>query len=235
MKRIFILFTILTAALSLTASEQAGPATVKGHTLGESVAPFAKVIGYNLDACPQVLALTLKEAKKQKLEETYAVCKNFIPAQNEHLLTVASYEEITSTFRKGIGTKHELRFFNSDRDLSAVMHIGVGLEWFAVIEDQKLVEFRIAPDSSKYSFADIATELTQKYGEPTTKQAVPYQNGFGAKFETELWAWKLSDGSTIIAEEVFGYSNTRMVVVSYFIAGRFEKEANKHKVPNALD
>ena len=98
-----------------------------------------------------------------------------------------------------------------------------------MIEDRKLVEFRIAPDSDKYSFMDIAAELTQKYGEPATKQEIPYQNGFGAQFKTRLWVWKLADGSTVVADEAFGYSNTRKVVVSYFMAGRSEKSVKERK------
>lgn len=230
-----ILFAILPVVLSLSTSGQSSPATVKGHILGESVASFATAIGCNLDACPRVMELTPKEAKKQKLDDEYNGCKAFTAAQNGRLLIVASYEEITSTFRKGIVTKHELRFFNSDTDLSEVMHTGAGPEWFAVIEDRKLVEFRIRPDYFKHSFADITAELTQKYSEPTTKREILYQNGFGAQFKTGVWSWRLPDGSTIVADEVFSYDNTRMVVVSYFVAGRFEKVTNSHKVPNALD
>ena len=244
MKKTLLLFTILATALVLSASEQAGPATVKGHTLGESVASFAKVIGYNLDACPQVLALTAKDTRKQKLNDIYNACMAFSTAEKGLSLIIESFAIQTGDrnrsdvlIAKNIidGAHSELHFRNStNTDISSI-YLGIAMDWAAVIEDRKLVEFRIAPDSDKYSFMDIAAELTQKYGEPATKQEIPYQNGFGAQFKTGLWVWKLADGSTIVADEAFGYSNTRMVVVSYFIAGRFEKSVKERKVPNALD
>jgi hypothetical protein len=238
---LLLLLTIFAAGQANTA---AGLATVKGHTLGESVASFAKVIGYNLDACPQVLTLTAKDAKKQKLNDIYSTCKAFSTAEKGLSLIVESFAiQMGDRNRPDViiakniidGAHSELHFSNStNTDISSI-YLGIAMDWAAVIEDRKLVEFRIALDSSKYSFADIAAELLQKYGEPTTKRVVSYQNGFGAKFDTGLWSWKLSDGSTIIADEVFGYSNTRMVVVSYFIAGRFEKVTNSRKASNALD
>jgi hypothetical protein len=52
-----------------------------------------------------------------------------------------------------------------------------------------------------FSFRDEVDLLTQVYGKPSKIDRTPYQNGYGARWESSIVAWNMPDGTRILAIE----------------------------------
>lgn len=227
MKRALAGAIIVLILTSSAPAQEAKPVAVKGHTLGESVAQFVKAIGYDLAECPQILKVTPKEAKKQKIQDVISAkrsaCAGFADAQNGRPLTVF--------MDYGDNLKPRLKF------RSDTTNAGEFADWAAVFESQKLVEYRVKPAPETYTFDDIVAEIVTKYGKPANTKNEIVQNAYGGQMRLAADAWVLTDGTVIVANEDMVHTDagyTKAITVSYFTKERWNELTNRKK-PNALD
>jgi hypothetical protein len=226
MKCALAVAAVVLTLMSVMLAQESQPVTVKGHVLGESVSQFAKTVGYDLGACPQILKLTPKEAKKQKVlsafNYSYPVCAGFADAQNGRPLVVLMEVDDNLKLRLQVRSGTTV-----GGDFPALA---------GVIENQKLVEFWVRPNPATYNFDDIAAELTGKYGQPATSKTDTVQDDFGAAVKLRSGRWPLPDGTMVTAAETMLRTDflkyTKTVAVGYFTKERWL--ANQKK-PSALD
>jgi hypothetical protein len=219
---------VILAGLSLAVAQEAKPVSVKGHTMGESVSEFAKAVGFELSECPQIVKLTPKDARKQKMLDVfnakYSGCMGFADAQNGHPVVVLfSYDD-------NLKGRVQVR--------SDTTTVGQFTDVAGVIEKQKLVEFWVKPNPSTYTFDDIVSELIGKYGQPATTKSDTVQNGYGGLMKLGGDRWMLTDGTVIVVSENIVHTEpagyAKAVSVGYFTKERWAELASQKK-PNALD
>jgi hypothetical protein len=72
---------------------------------------------------------------------------------------------------------------------------------------------------------------SRKYGEPTERKSVTYQNAFGAKWECLQATWQMPDGAVILASESIKNLRgpTRWLTVSFVSKERIAQVAAEQK------
>lgn len=255
MKPYFLIFTVFFASFGFgqadtpsgkpqpKTTDGTSPVTVRGHTIGESLEQFTRVTGIPTNDCPKVLALTAKETKKQKMSVVLAACTVLSSAQSGDPIGI-----YTAPSKPGeVG----YTFVNGRPDAKAILEQQIRLagdihnqfgpsspdstQWVATIQHHKLLRFSVAPDFAKYTFSDLVSELTNKYGTPLKVRNETIRNGYGAKLNVGNCEWVLPDGTGIIAREVLmsQMSFQKWTMITYFVK-EYMEELTPPK-PKALD
>lgn len=98
------------------------------------------------------------------------------------------------------------------------------LAWLTLGKDDSLVEIEIS-GSKREMLAQVET-LNAKYGKPakTTEQVT---NGFGAKFDKEIFTWTDSRGSRITVESIYNNIDEGRIVIDSASSVEAKKAAEK--------
>ena len=98
------------------------------------------------------------------------------------------------------------------------------LAWLTLGKDDSLVEIEIS--GSKGEMLTQVETLTAKYGKPakTTEQVA---NGFGTKFDKEIFTWTDSRGSRITVESIYGKVDEGRIVIDSASSVEAKKTAEK--------
>lgn len=88
--------------------------------------------------------------------------------------------------------------------------LGDCLAWITLSNDGALVKIEIEGD--KQNILALAETLTDKYGKPT-KNKDQVENGFGTKFDKEIFIWEDSQGSRITVESIYSKVDKGRVVI----------------------
>jgi len=114
--------------------------------------------------------------------------------------------------------------------------------WYLIIDDV-LFEVNIEQPDFRleyiigsfpgYKFKDILTLFVAKYGQPTSKIPVPYQNSFGASFTYWAYQWNGKNVSIFLTEAPLNPSDT---MGSFTTGARTRREAaeKKQKMDKAI-
>ncbi|WP_404361602.1 hypothetical protein [Methylotuvimicrobium sp. KM1] len=116
--------------------------------------------------------------------------------------------------------------FNEPRELMWVSYgvLSHKLAWVTLGKDDSLVEIEISGTKGEM-LAQVET-LTAKYGKPakTTEQVT---NGFGTKFDKEIFTWTDSRGSRITVESIYAKVNEGRIVIDSASSVEAKKAAEK--------
>jgi hypothetical protein len=98
------------------------------------------------------------------------------------------------------------------------------LAWVTLGKDDSLVEIEI--EGSKGEMLAQVETLSAKYGKPakTTEQVT---NGFGTKFDKEIFSWTDSRGSRITVESIYAKANEGRIVIDSASSVEAKKSAEK--------
>jgi hypothetical protein len=186
----------------------AGPSnvTVKGHHMGETFADWLRIQDIDLDGfC----------AKKGRWHERRLTGEDKKPICGQ----LARIRD-TGTGFTGTGT---------------IESYGIGLQrgiWEFRNGALGKVEFQHYLGYSRTVEGELEL-LKQAYGPPASLDGVPYQNGFGARFEEYSAMWTFPDGTYIIAVEGGKFSEYHMLRVVFTTAAyRKAEQESQRPAPN---
>lgn len=122
--------------------------------------------------------------------------------------------------------KDDMCSFKKSRELMWVSYgvLSHNLAWLTLGKDDSLVEIEIT--GSKVEMLAQVETLTAKYGKPakTTEQVT---NGFGTKFDKEIFTWTDSRGSRITVESIHAKVDEGRIVIDSASSVEAKKTAEK--------
>jgi hypothetical protein len=87
-----------------------------------------------------------------------------------------------------------------------------------------------------FSFHDEVDLLTQVYGKPSKIDRTPYQNGYGARWESSIVAWNMPDGTRIVAIEFSSFEHHgELLFVAFDSKEYLSKKSENRSTPNPYE
>lgn len=102
--------------------------------------------------------------------------------------------------------------FDKERTLIWLTYgiLGHSLGWITLSNDGALVNVEI--DGSKQAMLALAETLTAKYGKPA-KEKDQVENGYGTKFDKDIFVWVDNQGSRITVESIHSKVDGGRVII----------------------
>lgn len=176
------------------------PATTIGsHHMGESYAEWLPL--------------------SHKLDDLEAVCQSKRRGQQ------GRDDKTRCKFLQDVRDGKQSKISTGDDDRQFIWQFGDGKLWEVEISVPSL--FALA--SKRPDIQQEIRFLIETYGEPKERSTVPYQNGYGARWDCEKLSWSMPDGTQIVAAESISTTNfggpKRTLLVAFFSKDYLSKSA----------